>query len=94
METVTFGEAEDLVDEVCTFDFVGRYEDEDDNEGVKFLVRLIAGIAAIEDHEYRQLCAERAIRRAFSSHANAAQRGLSKFIAQVNQEFNGEGSMQ
>ena len=87
METISWEEAEDLTDDICIFDFESRYEDEAENEGVRMLDRLISGIAALEDHEYRQICAERAIRRAFASHTNAGRKGLSKFVAETNRYF-------
>jgi hypothetical protein len=94
METISFEEAENLVEAICLFDFAGRYEEEDECEGTMMLVRLIAGIAAIEDHEYRQLCAERAIRKAFTTHTNAGTRGLAQFVAKVNAELSREGESQ
>lgn len=94
METVSFEEAENLVEAICLFDFAGRYEEEDECEGTMMLVRLIAGIAAIEDHEYRQLCAERVIRKAFTTHTNAGTRGLAQFVAKVNAELGREGESQ
>jgi len=93
MQTISFEEAEDLAEAITREDFSGRYEDTPDlePEGVMLLTRLILGIAAYEDAEWRQICAEYAVRRLFAVYTNAGRKGLTEFVARVNAELGEEG---
>jgi hypothetical protein len=92
MHTVGFDEAEELVFQICHYDFEARAGDEErEIEGIEWLIRLIAGIAAYEDHEYRQFCAERAIREAFK-HTKAGHSALTAFVRDVNAAAEGGDS--
>jgi len=87
METISFEEAEDLTEAIILYDFQARYEESEENHGVQMFIRLIAGIAAYEDHEYRQMCAHRVIRLAFANDTNTSEKCLSEFVAKVNAEL-------
>jgi hypothetical protein len=89
MDTISSEDAESLVDDICTFEFGSIYADpEQQRLGFDSLARLIAGIAAYEDDEYRQVCAERAIRKVFG-YTDDGEKALSKYIAEVNQRRGG-----
>jgi hypothetical protein len=86
MHAISFEEAEELVFQICNFDF-----QEENNVGVGWLIRLIAGIAAYEDHEYRQFCARRAIQEAFK-HSIAGQQAVASFVKDINDKEEGGNS--
>ena len=58
LQTISFDEAAELTEAVCSTDFQSRDQGE---EGIEALVRLLVGLASYEDHEYRQICLEHAL---------------------------------
>jgi hypothetical protein len=73
METIGFDDARLFTEQVMDADV----------DTPEILARLVAGIAAIEDHEYRQLCALHAIQAIFLR-SEEAEKGMAEFVGGVN----------
>lgn len=91
MKPISFEEARELTHEICGFDFLAGLDEGAESEGVKMLIRLITGIAAYEDHEYRQMCALNAIQVAFS-YSKTGEATLTNFVTEIYREAEGSAS--
>lgn len=79
METISFEDAQLFTEQVL----------DGDVDTPEILARLLAGIAAIEDHEYRQICALNAIQVIFLR-SEAGEKGVADFVSKVNSWFDAE----